>query len=462
MSRHDPLLEELAGYASAGHAFGEETLATARLVLADSLGCAALASTHEAPRRVLGSFGSGGDVLVPATGVLLDPVKAAFDTGALIRWLDFNDTWLAAEWGHPSDNLGAILAIAQHRDLTVHAALEAAVVAHEIQGVLSLENAFNRVGLDHVLLVNVASAAAAARLLELDADRVAGVLSHAWIDGAPLRTYRHAPNTGPRKSWAAADATSRGAWLALLGERGEPGYASALTAPQWGFQDVLFRGEPLRLARPLGSYVMDNVLFKVSYPAEFHAQTAAEAAVALHPHVRGRIDEIERIEIETQESAIRIIDKRGDLRNPADRDHCLQYVTVVALIHGELTDEHYEDAAAADPRIDRLRELCVVREEPHYTLDYLDPDKRSIANAVRVAFADGSSTERVEVEYPLGHPRRPGEALPALRRKLETNLAAAFGAERSGSLATLLLDDPAMPDRPVRELVEALVPRAPR
>lgn len=456
MTEVDALLVELARYATAPHRFEEPTLATARLVLADSLGCAALAATHEAPRRVLGSFGTGGEVLVPMTGERLDPVKAAFDTGTLIRWLDFNDTWLAAEWGHPSDNLGAILSIAQHRDLDVRAVLEAAVVAHEIQGVLALENAFNRVGLDHVLLVKVASAAAAGRLLSLDESRLAGVLSHAWIDGAPLRTYRHAPNTGPRKSWAAADATARGAWLALLGERGEPGYASALTAPQWGFQDVLFGGEPVRLARPLGSYVMDNVLFKVSYPAEFHAQTAAEAAVALHPDVRHRLDEIERIEIDTQEPAIRIIDKRGELRNPADRDHCLQYVTVVALLHGGLTDEHYEDEAAADPRIDRLRERCVVREEARYSADYLDPDKRSIANAVRVVFTDGTATERVAVEYPLGHPRRRAEAAGPLRAKLESNLAASFGRTRATELSGLLLDDPALPELPARELVGRL------
>jgi len=454
----DALLDELAGYAAAEHRFEEQTLATARLVLADSLGCAALASTHEAPHRLLGGFGGGGDVLVPMTGASLDPVRAAFDTGTLIRWLDFNDTWLAAEWGHPSDNLGAILAVAQHRNRTVQDALEADIVAHEIQGVLALENAFNRAGLDHVLLVKVASTAAAGRLLGLETGRIAAALSHAWIDGAPLRTYRHAPNTGPRKSWAAGDATSRGAWLAFLAERGEPGYASALTAPEWGFQDALFRGETVRLARPLGSYVMDNILFKVSFPAEFHAQTAAEAAVALHPQVQDRLDAIERIEIDTQESAVRIIDKRGELRNPADRDHCLQYVTAVALIHGDLTDEHYEDAAAADPRIDRLRERCVVREEPRYSAEYLDPQKRSIANAVRVVFADGSATDRIAVEYPLGHPRRRTEALGPLRAKLTRNLAAAFGERRAGEQVALLLDDPTLAELPVRDLVATFSP----
>jgi 2-methylcitrate dehydratase len=321
--------------------------------------------------------------------------------------------------------------------------------------VLALENAFNRVGLDHVLLVKVASTAAAALLLGLDEPHAVAALSNAWIDGHPLRTYRHAPNTGPRKSWAAGDATARAVWLALLAERGEPGYTSALTAPTWGFQDVLFRGTEVRLARPLGSYVMDNVLFKVAYPAEFHAQTAAECGVHLHPAVRHRLDEIERIEIWTQEPAVRIIDKTGALRNPADRDHCLQYVTVVALLHGEVTDEHYEDEAAADRRIDSLRERCVVREDPRYTRDYLDPEKRSIANAVRVVFADGSATERVEIEYPLGHPRRRSEAMQPLREKLESNLAAAF-ADRAPALAELLLDDPALPGLRARELMEAL------
>jgi 2-methylcitrate dehydratase len=453
----DRLLVELARYARGDHAFGADTLATARLVLADSLGCAALASTHEAPRRVLGSFGAGGTIRVPARDDLLDPVKAAFDTGALIRWLDFNDTWLAAEWGHPSDNLGAILAIAQHRDLRVEDALRASIVAHEIQGVLALENAFNRVGLDHVLLVKVASTAAVGRLLGLDEAGLVAALSHAWLDGHALRTYRHAPNTGPRKSWAAGDATSRGAWLALLAERGEPGYATALSAPDWGFEAALFRGQEVRLARSLGSYVIDNVLFKVRYPAEFHAQTAAECGVLLHPLVHDRLGEIDRIEIDTQEPALRIIDKSGPLRNPADRDHCLQYVTVVALLHGGVTEAHYEEEAAADPRVDSLRARCVVREEPRYSREYLDPEKRSIANAVRVAFADGSATERVEVEYPLGHPRRRAEAAGPLRAKLEANLAAAFGA-RSDALTSLLLDDESLPTLPVRELVAALAP----
>jgi 2-methylcitrate dehydratase len=461
----DTLLVELADYALSAAGFPQSTLRTARLVLADSLGCAALASTHDACTRLLGPIVPGTVVTygarVPATPYELDPVEAAFQTGALIRWLDYNDTFLAAEWGHPSDNLAAILAVSDHlaragRRVTVADMLDAAVIAHEIHGVLALGNAFNRVGLDHVLLVKVASTAATGRLLGLDEEQLAAALSNAWLDGHPLRAYRHAPNTGSRKSWAAGDAAARGVRLALLTARGEMGYPSALTAPAWGFQDVLFGGREVRLARPLGTYVMDNVLFKVAFPAEFHAQTAAECALRLHPRVSGRFDEIERIEIRTQESALRIIDKRGPLHNPADRDHCLQYVTVVALLHGGLTDRHYEDDVAADPLIDDLRARCVVVEEPRYTADYLDPAKRSIANAVRVVFADGSATEAVEVEYPLGHPRRRDEALPLLREKLRTNLAAAY-AEGAGPLTELLLDDPGLPDLPADALLDRLV-----
>ena len=445
----DALLVEIAEYAIGAGGFSPSTRDTARLVLADSLGCAALASMHEACTKLLGPIVPGTIVpngsRVPWTSYELDPVKAAFDTGALIRWLDYNDTWLAAEWGHPSDNLGAILAVAGHLDragmpTTVTELLDASIVAHEIQGVLALENGFNRVGLDHVLLVEIASTAAACRLLGLDRDATVAALSNAWVDGHPLRTYRHAPNVGSRKSWAAGDASSRGVRLALMARAGEMGYATALTAPQWGFQDVRFASREVTLARPLDSYVMDNVLFKVSYPAEFHAQTAAECAVFLHPEVLPRIGEIDRIEVWTQESAIRIIDKRGPLTNPADRDHSLQYVIAVGLIYGTITDRHYEDEVAADPRIDDLRAKMAVVEEPRYTRDYLDPGRRTIANAVRVVFADGTSTKRIEVEEPLGHPARRTEARPLLREKLEGNLAA-VSPHRAAELTRLLLDE---------------------
>ena len=464
MTHPDFLLEELARYALAGRATPARTLEAARLALADALGCAALASTHEECRRLLGPLAPGTVVpdgaRVPTTSYELDPVEATFQTGALIRWLDYNDTWLAAEWGHPSDNFAAILSLGDHlarrgAPLTVADVLEAAIVAYEIQGVLALENSFNRVGLDHVILVKVASAAAAGRLLSLDADRLVAALSNAWIDGHPLRIYRHAPNIGSRKSWAAGDAAARAVRLALLAERGEMGYPSALGQPEWGFEHVLFRGQQVRLGRPLGTFVMDNILFKL-VPAEFHAQTAAECAFALHEQVRARAGEIERIEIQTQEPALRIIDKSGPLRNPADRDHSLQYVTVVSLLYGELTDLHYGDDFAADPEIDPLRQRCVVEEDERYSRDYLDPAKRSIANAVRVCFADGSSTDRVEAEYPIGHPRRRAEALPRLREKLRHNLAAAYG-ERSEGLVELLLDDPSLPRMPVDALLDAFV-----
>lgn len=461
----DAVLVDLARYAREAGPFPEKTLATARLVLADSLGCAALASTHEACRRLLGPLVPGTVVpvgsRVPATSYVLDPVEAAFQTTALIRWLDYNDTWLAAEWGHPSDNLGGILALADHlarsgrRRLTVLDVLEAAVVAHEIQGVLALDTALNGVGTDHVLFVEVATTAAAGRLLGLDEDALVAALSNAWLDGGPLRAYRHAPNVGSRKSWAAGDATARGVRLALLAGRGEPGYPTALTAPRWGFQDARLGGCEVTLARPLGTYVIDNVLFKVAFPAEFHAQTAAEAALRLHPQVRDRLDAVARIEIRTQEPALRIIDKSGPLRNPADRDHSLQYVTAVALLYGELTDRHYSDEVAADPRIDRLRAHCVAVEEPRYSADYLDPERRSVANAVQVSFADGTPTAFAEVEYPLGHPRRRVEALPLLRAKLESNLAAGYDG-RGGELAALLLDDPALPGLAVEEVMARL------
>jgi 2-methylcitrate dehydratase len=435
-------------------------------VLADSIGCAALASTYEACARLLGPIVPGtvvpGGARVPATSYELDPVKAAFDTGALIRWLDYNDTWLAAEWGHPSDNLGGILALADHlsrtgRSVTVGDVLAASVVAHEIQGVLALGNSFNRVGLDHVLLVEIASTAAAGRLLGLGRDALVAALSNAWVDGHPLRTYRHAPNTGSRKSWAAGDATSRGVRLALMAATGEMGYPSALTAPRWGFQDVRFGGNEVTLARPLDSYVMDNILFKVAYPAEFHAQTAAEAAIRLHDQVAGRVEEIDRIEVRTQESAVRIIDKRGPLTNPADRDHCLQYVIALGLLYGTVADHHYEDDVAADERIDLLRGLMVVEEDPRYTRDYLDPERRFIANAVRIVFTDGTATELAEVEVPLGHPRRRAEAIPLLREKLLANLGAAYGEDRAQSLATLLLDDADLPKSQASALLDRLV-----
>ena len=458
----DELLVQIADYVSTGTVQSELAFETARYCLMDTLGCGLLALKYPACAKLLGPVVPGTVVpngaRVPGTNFVLDPVTAAFNIGTLVRWLDFNDTWLAAEWGHPSDNLGAILAVADFvgrssvaadvRRLTskseidqslltsaatrfrVHDLLTAMIKAHEIQGILALENSFNRVGLDHVLLVRIASTAVATQLLGGTLQQIINAVSNAWLDGGALRTYRHTPNTGSRKSWAAGDATARAVQHALMAVKGEMGYPSALSAPKWGFSDVLFRGHPIKLARPFGSYVMENVLFKISFPAEFHAQTAVEAAVKLHPLVRDRLDQIDRVEIHTHESALRIIDKAGPLHNPADRDHCLQYMTAIGLIFGALTAEHYEDTTAADPRIDALRAKMAVREAPRYTREYLEPDKRSIANAVQIFFRDGSATEKVEVEYPVGHRRRRAEGIPLLVKKFQANAESCFPPSR--------------------------------
>jgi 2-methylcitrate dehydratase len=427
----------------------DEAYDTARYCLMDSLGCAMLALQFPACVRHLGPIVPGtivpGGVRVPGTNHQLDPVKGAFDIGCTVRWLDFNDTWLAAEWGHPSDNLGAILSVADFlcrsgKKLTIRDVLTAMIQAHEIQGVLALENSFNRVGLDHVLLVKVASTAVATKLLGGTATQIVNALSHAWIDGQSLRTYRHAPNAGQRKSWAAGDATSRAVRLALMAMNGEPGLPSALTTPKWGFQDVLFKGNSLKRPRDYGSYVMENVLFKIAFPAEFHAQTAAECAIKLHPLVKDRIDQIDRIVLTTQESAIRIISKTGPLHNPADRDHSLQYIVAVPLLFGSLTADHYEDATARDPRIDTLRDKMQVVEDPRYTREYLEADKRSIANAVQIFFNDGTATAKVEVEYPLGHRRRRAEGIPLLVKKFEANLATRLKPEAAKRIQSLCMD----------------------
>lgn len=460
---YDPLITEIAAYVARTPVDGDLARTTARASLVDALGCGFLALRFPECAKLLGPVVPGttvpGGVPVPGTPYVLDPVQAAFDIGTMVRWLDFNDTWLAAEWGHPSDNLGAILAAAAYAStgsrtpLTMDDVLTAMVKAHEIQGVLALENSFNRLGLDHVLLVRVASAAVATGLLGGTREQIADALTHAFLDGGALRAYRHAPNAGPRKSWAAGDATSRGVRLALLVLAGEMGYPSALSTPAWGFQDVLLDGRELDVRRPFGSYVMENVLFKISYPAEFHAQTALEAAVLLHPEVAGRLGEIERIEIATHESAIRIIDKTGPLHNPADRDHCMQYIVAIGLIHGTLTADHYEDSAAADPRIDALRAATVLTEEPRYSRDYLDPARRSIASAVRVRFTDGTATEPVEVEYPIGHRMRRGEGLPLLDDKFRANLATRFPRHRADRIAARCLDHAAFTATTVPEFL---------
>jgi 2-methylcitrate dehydratase len=467
----DRLLMDMASYVMDTAVGSEEAYATSRLCLMDSLGCAMAALAHPACTKLLGPIVPGTVVpngaCVPGTQFQLDPVTAAFNLGAMIRWLDYNDTWLAAEWGHPSDNLGGILATADwlsrkavaagRKPLSIRDVLTALIQTYEIQGVLALENSFNRIGLDHVVLVKVATTGVAARLLGCTRDEIINALSNAWIDGPSLRTYRHAPNTGSRKSWAAGDAASRGVQLALMALKGEMGYPSALTAKTWGFYDAFFKGQPFRLSRPFGSYVMENILFKVSFPAEFHAQTAVEAALQLHPEVKDRLDEIEKVMITTQESALRIIDKKGPLNNFADRDHCIQYMTAIGLIFGELTAEHYGDTVAADPRIDALREKMTCVEDPQYSRDYLDPEKRSIANAVQVFFKNGTKTDFVEVKYPLGHRRRRREALPLLKEKFRENIASHFPENQVSAILNLFHNTEQLDAMPVHELVDLFV-----
>lgn len=421
----------------------EEAYDTAYYDLLDSLACGFQALAYPACTKLLGPLVPGASLKngarVPGTSFELDPVKAAFDIGAIVRWLDFNDTWLAAEWGHPSDNLGGILAIADYlsrqaeaqKTFTVRDILTAMIKAHEIQGILALENSFNRVGLDHVILVKVASAAVVTQMLGGTCEQICNAISQAWLDGQSLRTYRHAPNTGSRKSWAAGDATSRALRLALISMTGEMGYPTVLTAPTWGFYDVSFKGNPLHRSRDYGSYVMENILFKISYPAEFHAQTALEAAISLHPQVSDKINDIDYVEVETQEAGMRIIHKSGPLNNPADRDHCLEYIIAVGLIFGNLSAESYEDHFAKDPRIDALRGKMRVQENKVFSQNYLDPEKRSIGNSVRVFFKDGSSTQKVSVEYPIGHRRRRQEGIPILLQKWEDSVKAHYPANQA-------------------------------
>jgi 2-methylcitrate dehydratase len=470
---YDQVLIDIADYVCSYTIESELAYSTARNCLIDTLGCGLEALEYPACTKLLGPVVPGTIVphgaKVPGTAFQLDPVQAAFNIGAMIRWLDFNDTWLAAEWGHPSDNLGGILAVADwlsrtavaggQPPLTMRAVLTAMIKAHEIQGCLALENSFNKVGLDHVVLVKVASTAVVAQMLGLNRSQILDALSLAWVDGQSLRTYRHAPNTGSRKSWAAGDATSRAVRLALMVRAGEMGYPSVLTARTWGFYDVLFRGRPFSFQRPYGSYVMENVLFKISYPAEFHAQTAVEAAMALRARLvaAGKsAEEISGLQLRTHEACLRIIDKKGPLNNPADRDHCVQYMVAVPLIFGHLTASDYEDSFAADPRIDALREKMQCSEEPAFTADYHDPEKRSIANSLTVTLGDGSTFTET-VEYPLGHRRRRSEGIPLLEEKFRTNLARRFAPPRQQAILETSLNQQALEQMPVHEYVDLYV-----
>ena len=467
----DDVLVKIADYVLDKQIESEEAYNTARYCLMDTLGCGLLALTFPDCVKLLGPYVEGtevpGGVRVPGTKHILDPVKGAWDIGAIIRWLDFNDTWLAAEWGHPSDNLGGILATADYLSqknisegkdpLSMKDVLTYMIKAHEIQGILALENSFNRVGLDHVILVKVASTAVISAMLGLNKEQTIDALSQAWVDGQSLRTYRHAPNAGPRKSWAAGDATSRALQLVLLTQKGQIGYPSVLTTPTWGFYDVQFKGEQFSLPRDFTSYVMENVLFKISFPAEFHAQTSVEAAVILHEEIKDRIDEIETVEITTHESAIRIISKEGTLNNPADRDHCIQYMTAIGLLKGDLVAEDYEDDVASDPRIDELRSKMVIKEDERYTKEYLEEDKRSIANAIVIHFKDGSSTEKVEVEYPIGHRRRREQGIPLLIEKFKANLGTQFSENRTKEILSMCEDQSTLENSSVIDFMNLMI-----
>ncbi|HZA94526.1 MAG TPA: bifunctional 2-methylcitrate dehydratase/aconitate hydratase [Burkholderiaceae bacterium] len=470
----DKVLVDIVDYVTKYKVNSKDAYETARYCLMDTLGCGFEALDFPACTKMLGPIVQGtlvpNGAKVPGTQFQLDPVKAAFDIGAMIRWLDFNDTWLAAEWGHPSDNLGGILATADwlsrnavasgKAPLIVNDVLTAMIKAHEIQGCIALENSFNKVGLDHVVLVKVASTAVVAQMLGLTSDEIINAVSLAWVDGQALRTYRHSPNTGSRKSWAAGDATSRAVRLALIAKTGEMGYPSVLTAKTWGFYDVLFKGKPFTFQRSYGSYVMEHILFKISFPAEFHSQTAVEAAMTLHSQLKSlgkTADDIKRITIRTHEACIRIIDKKGPLDNPADRDHCIQYMVAVPLIFGRLTAEDYEDDVASDPRIDPLRDKITCVEDKQFTKDYLDPSKRSIANALTVELADGKRLKEVIVEYPIGHKRRRKDGIPLLVEKFTRNLARVFPDKQADAILKLCMDSKRLASTPVHEFVDLMV-----
>lgn len=470
----DQILVDIADYVLNYEIKSDLAWKTAHYCLLDTLGCGFEALSYPACTKLLGPVVPGTMVpngaKVPGTPFQLDPVMAAFNIGAMIRWLDFNDTWLAAEWGHPSDNLGGILATADwlsrtaiangKKPLMMKEVLDAMIRAHEVQGVMALENSFNKVGLDHVILVKLASTAVVGKMIGLTRDELINAISHAFVDGHPLRTYRHAPNTGSRKSWAAGDATSRAVRLALIAKTGEMGYPSVLTAKTWGFYDVLFKGNTFKLQRDFGSYVMENVLFKISFPAEFHAQTAVEAAMTIHQQLKASgksSDDIKKITIRTHEAAIRIIDKKGPLNNPADRDHCIQYMVAVPLIFGRLTAADYEDNVAADPRIDVLRDKITCVEEPQFTKDYHDPEKRSIANALTVELNDGTVLKEVVVEYPIGHKRRREEGIPVLLEKFKINLARRFPEKQQQTILNTALNYDKLVNVPVNEFVDMMV-----
>jgi 2-methylcitrate dehydratase len=471
ISDYDKEIKEIADYTVNFSKFSDLSRETAYYVLLDSIACGILALKDESCKNLLGPVFGGSNIdsgaRVFGTNYKLDPIRAAWNTGCIIRWLDFNDTWLAKEWGHPSDNLGAILPLTDFLSLQrinegqdpikISELLEFTIKAHEIQGVLALDNSFNKVGLDHVLLVRLASSALSSYLLGGDFEDVCNTVSNAWVDGSSLRTYRHAPNTGSRKSWAAGDAASRAVHLAWLTTRGEGGYRGALSSNIWGFSDVSFKSKPIKRSQAYGSYVMENILFKISFPAEFHAQTAVEAGISLHEMYKDKLDEISKIEVETQESAVRIISKTGPLYNYADRDHCLQYMIAIALIYGKVEANHYQDEIASNPMIDSLREKMIIRENPNFSKDYLAPNKRSISNSIKLVFDDGSKSEKITVEYPVGHRNRREEGIPLLIKKFEDAISNYYSKNQSGDILSFFLDKEKFLNLTVNEMMDKLI-----
>ena len=471
----DTVSADIADYVHGYEITDERAYDAAHLCLTDTLGCACAAAHDPECRKLLGPIVPGTQVphgaRVPATSYELDPVKAAFDFSAMGRWSDFSDTYFGAQGCHPSDNIGAILALADHLSrrnvaarkppLLVRDVLTAIVKAYEVQGVLAIDNSMYDVGLDHALLVKVATAGVAAQMLGATRDEIANALTNAWIDGHSLCIYRRSPHAGARKAWAGADATARGIFLAMLALRGEMGYPSALTTPQWGLYDVLFKGTPFKVARPYGERIVQEIQFKVAFPTVFNSQTAAECATHLHPLVKDRIDDIREIRISAHRTTLKLNTQSGPLATPAERDHCVQYIVAVGLLKGRIESSDYEHEAAADPRMDTLRAKTQVVEDPAYTRDYADAGKRASANAVQVFFSDGTNTDKVAVEYPLGHPRRRGEALPALKRKFEDGLALVFASTQKARILEACEDRTRMESMPIHSLMSLLqVPRA--
>ncbi len=434
----DTVISDISSYTHNYKVDSQLAFKTAHYCFLDSLGCALAALKYPQATSIIGpvvpmTVPHGARVI--GTSFELDPVQAAFSNTALIRWLDYNDCWLAAEWGHPSDNLGSIISVADYLNrtgqakFTVNDVLEGLIKCHEIQGCLALENSFNAVGLDHVLLVKVASTAVVSKMLGLTEDQTIDALSQAFVDGQALRTYRHAPNTMSRKSWAAADAVARAVNLAYLVKKGQGGMPSILTAKTWGFYDVLFKGKEFKFQRPYGSYVMENVLFKISFPAEFHAQTAVEAALTVNKTLASKnltYKDIKSIRIRTQNAGMRIIDKKGPLHNYADRDHCIQYMVAIPLIYGRLTADDYSDSIASNPDIDALREKMYCVEDEKFTTEYHEPEKRYIGNAIQVTLNDGQVLDDVVVDFPIGHKNRREEGIPVLMEKFKRHLNEQF------------------------------------